>query len=113
MSAQETTTKYGPKGKILTLNLQSGSNYQARLQTQNRINWITIFNTGSVTVNAIFNESSLNPLPIPASTSLELDVWRMAALTVTTIDFTAGASTTINLIWAEGPSVLYVLGKGR
>jgi hypothetical protein len=98
------TTSYGPKGKILTLQVQSGSNYTARLQTQIRIDWITIWNTSAVTVNVIFNESTLNPLPIPASTDLELDTFRMAATNVTVIDFTATASSTVNLIWAESPS---------
>jgi len=72
MSEQKTYTTYGPKGKILTVNTT------AKLRTDARINWITIYNTGAITVNVVFEEATINPLPIPASTSLELDVWRNA-----------------------------------
>ena len=104
-SEQATYTTYGPKGKILTVNTT------ARLRTDARINWITIYNTGAITVNVVFEESTINPLPVPASTSLELDVWRMLSLNVQTVDFTSASSTTVNLIWAEGPSPLVLFGR--
>lgn len=113
MSQQAAYTKGGPKGKILTT-AGSGSAFTARLITDDRINWITIYNTGSITVNIIFQEATINPMPLPASTELDFDVWRMVSLNVTTIDFTSTSATTVNLIWAEGPSPLVALfGRGR
>jgi hypothetical protein len=110
LSEQATYTTFGPKGKILTT-IATGTGFTARLKTDARINWITIYNTGAITVNVTFEESGLNPLPVPASTSLELDVWRMLSLNVQTIDFSSASSTTINLIWAEGPSPLVLFGR--
>ncbi len=112
MSEQDTYTKFGPKGKILTT-AAAGSGFTARLRTDARINWITIYNTGAITVNVVFEEATINPLPVPASTSLELDVWRMISLDVETIDFNSASSTTVNLIWAEGPSPMALFGRGR
>lgn len=104
----KTTTTYGPKGKIVTV----GTTGLNRLRTDSRINWITIYNTGSVTVNIIFEESTINAMPLPAATEIDFDVFRMLSLNVQTVDFTASSATTVNCIWAEGPSLLYVLGKG-
>lgn len=99
------------KGNILTLTTAQGggTNYAARQNFDQRLDSIAIFNTGSVTVNVIFQESTIQPMPIAASTSFSLQPLDLRNETILRVDFTATAASTINMIWIEGPPITIII----
>jgi hypothetical protein len=108
------------KGTILTLTVIAGTtfNWQKRAQFDARLNTLVAWNLSAVSVTVQFDESSINPVQIPASTSLSLTPFDLYQENIMRLDFgatTVGASPApqVNLIWNEGPSFLVIGGAKR
>lgn len=98
-----------PKGKIIALT-GSGTSWQQKIQFDDRLDSIILFNLSNVTINVSFEETALF-IPLAASASLNLDTFDLAATEVYQIAFTASASASVNIVWLEGQGIGYLWRK--
>lgn len=94
--------KYTPKGKIVAIT----STQPGILKFDDRLDNITMINLGGININVIFDDATINPIPIAPSAALDFSPWDLRNCDVRQISFTATGSINVNCLWIEGPSIM-------